>query len=211
MQSVYLNYLINKNKTPSCRLEEAISVSPATISRIKAGIKELPREEFGKLIQAAGGDLTSYDAFCSTLTDSPKIIKEGEEPVSVATVRKFYKDEMDELERRYLAEIDRLTKQNEAHLQHMGTHHTERVKELKEDIASLQNKLKEANEKLEAKKEKIEKLHKMSNRWKNAFFVTLAIFITQWILDIFFFPQNGWVEWVSSLRNLGGDTISIFS
>ena len=209
MQSVYLNYLINKNKTPSCKLEEAISVSPATISRIKAGSKELPREEFGKLIQAAGGDLASYDAFCDTLTGSPKLIKEGEEPVSVATVRKFYKDEMDALERRYLAEIDRLTKQNETHLQNMGTHHTERVKELKEDIASLQNKLKEANEKLEAKKEKIEKLHKTANRWKNAFFVMLAIFVTQWLLDIFVFRTTGFVTLSAYLKDLGQQSISL--
>ena len=120
MQSVYLNYLLTKNKTPSCRLEEAISMSPATISRIKNGKCELPRDEYARLIQAAGGDLASYDAFCDSIKGSHKIIKEGEEPVSVGTVRKFYKEEMEEMERRYLEEISRLTQQNELHLQHIS-------------------------------------------------------------------------------------------
>lgn len=205
MQSVYLNYLINKNKTPSCKLEEAISVSPATISRIKAGSKELPREEFGKLIQAAGGDLASYDAFCDTLTGSPKLIKEGEEPVSVATVRKFYRQEMDELERRYLAEIDRLTQQNEIHKQHMSDHHKERVKELKEDLEDLQKKLDAANEKLEGKKATIELLHKSVSRWRTSFFVMFTIFTTQWLLDWLVFHDIGFIVRSALKPDLGVD------
>lgn len=205
MQSVYLNYLINKNKTPSCKLEEAISVSPATISRIKAGTKELPREDFGKLIQAAGGDLASYDAFCDTLTGSPKLIKEGEEPVSVATVRKFYKEEMDELERRYLAEIDRLTQQNEIHMQHMSVHHKERVNELKEDLEDLQKKLDAANVKLEAKKATIELLHKRVSRWRTSFFVMFTIFSTQWLLDWLVFHDIGFIVRSALKPDLGGD------
>lgn len=209
MQSVYLNYLLTKNKTPSYKLEEAISMSPATISRIKNGKCELPRDEYARLIQAAGGDLASYDAFRESIENSHKIVKEGGEPVSVATVRKFYKEEMEEMERRYLEEISRLTQQNELHLQHMGNHHTERVNELKEDIASLQNKLKEANEKLEAKKEKIETLHKKANRWKNAFFVILSIFVTQWLLDIFVFKTTGWVTLSSYMKDMGQNNITL--
>lgn len=190
MQSVYLNYLINKNKTPSCKLEEALAVSPATISRIKTGMKELPREEFGKLIHAAGGDLASYDAFCATLSDSPKIIKEGDEPVSVSTVRRFYKEEMDELERRYLAEIDRMIKQNEIHVRHLGEHHTQRVAELKEDLADMQAQLGAAQQKLKEKKSLIEKLHKKVAFWRTAFFVATAVLVILALLGIFVFHGN---------------------
>jgi exonuclease VII large subunit len=187
MQSVYLNYLLTKNKTPSCKLEEAISMSPATISRIKNGKCELPRDEYARLIQAAGGDLASYDAFCDSIKGSHKIIKEGEEPVSVGTVRKFYKEEMEEMERRYLGEISRLTQQNELHLQHMSAHHKQRMEELKEDITDMQAKLDAAQQKLQSKKDTIESLHKKVSRWRTFFFVTLAVFATQLLLDIFLF------------------------
>jgi transcriptional regulator with XRE-family HTH domain len=115
MQCAYLNYLIKKNHVSAARLEEAAGFSAASISRIRNGQREVSSEDFSKLITAAGGDMAAYSAFCTALDAAPDVAivdKKEDLPFSMADVRKFYADQIADIEARFIAEIQRL---NEAH------------------------------------------------------------------------------------------------
>lgn len=209
MQCAYLNYLIKKNNITSAKLEEASGLSPATLSRVKTGQRELSPDEFKRIVSACGGDEASYKAFMSALEGSPVV--KMEESVSISTVRQFYQKQLEDVEHRLLAEMDRL---KEHHIQErekaqqlhakaferMERHHDQRVAELKEDLLKAHNERDEAKNKLMKMSKSYEKMRDARGRWRLAFCVLFAVYATQWLLDWLVFKETGFIR--TALQNV---------
>lgn len=216
MQCAYLNYLIKKNNVSSARLEEASGLSPATLSRVKTGQRELSPDEFKRVVSACGGDEASYKAFMSALEGTPVV--KMDESVSIATVRQFYQKQLDDVEHRLLAEMDRLKehhaqereKAQQLHakaIERMESHHNERVAELKEDLRQARAERDDAKKELKEVGDTLEKIHNSRGRWRLAFCVLMATYATQWLLDWLVFKDIGFI--LTALRNRVDTSINI--
>lgn len=207
MQCAYLNYLIKKNNITSAKLEEASGLSPATLSRVKTGQRELSPDEFKRILSACGGDEASYKAFMSALEGSPVV--KVDESVTINTVRQFYQKQLEDVERRLLAEMDRLQehhiqerekaqKLHDKAFERMERHHDERVAELKEYLQKAHNELDDAKKELKEMNNSYEKMLNARGRWRLAFCVLFAVYATQWLLDWLVFKEIGFI--VTALR-----------
>lgn len=202
MQCAYLNYLIKKNNITSAKLEDASGLSPATLSRVKTGQRELSPDEFKRIVIACGGDEASYKAFMSALEGSPVV--KMEESVSISTVRQFYQKQLEDVEHRLLGEMERMKehhiqerdKAQQLHskaIERMEIHHAERVSELREDLHHAREERDDAKKQLSAMQEKLEKMRNSMGRWRLAFCALFAVFATQWLLDWLVFKDIGFI------------------
>lgn len=208
MQCAYLNYLIKKNNITSAKLEEASGLSPATLSRVKTGQRELSPDEFKRIVSACGGDEASYKAFMSALEGSPVV--KVDESVTINTVRQFYQKQLEDVEHRLLGEMERMKehhiqerdKAQQLHakaIERMEIHHAERVAELKEDLHQARDERDDAKKQLDAMQGKMEKMRNRMGRWRLAFCAIFAVFATQWLLDWLVFKDFGFI--ITALRN----------
>lgn len=202
MQCAYINYLVKKNGVSYGRLEEITGLSPATISRIRTGQREMNPDEFSRFIAACGGDDASYQAFVASLQGAPAI--KADESVTLASVRKFYQEQMDDIEQRLLDEMHRLKehhrlereKAQQLHarsMDRMEKLHIERIAELKEDLSAARKERDAANHALKAMQEKCDKIKDSRSRWRVACCALLAMVATQWLLDWLVFKEVGFI------------------
>ena len=133
MQGVYLGYLMSKNHVTSAVIETSCGLSQASVSRLRTGKLELPEDEYARILKVAGATIDEYHMFCDNLNRSPQVItpeNKEEAAIALSLLRDFYAEQMQAMEKRFAAEIDRLNAAHEHEIQTIERMHEREMERL---------------------------------------------------------------------------------